>query len=321
MEYKFIETKTTTKVKSENVTFLEKIKIDLITGKEIFDPKLEQENDVRLFNEYRKNNNLLRPEKIKEIRNCFNVTQVVFAQVLGLGDKTITRYENGSIQDTAQNNLIKAIGENPILFLENFRTCQKLKKNLGEKKFKEELEKISDRVKALKHFKLKLKKEDYELNNEKFSSENMAEIILNIYPSEELKDFPSHLKLQKLMYFVNSNHIGLFGESLIEEPAEAWVHGPVFKNVYFKYNKYGHDTIPHEYNSNLDLKNESLKKFILKILKGYGNFGAKDLEKLSHDETPWKLARKRANVNNDQPSNEKLRFNEIEDYYKMLLTL
>ena len=34
------------------------------------------------------------------------MTQTSFAKILGFGDKTIARYENGSIQDTAQNNLM-----------------------------------------------------------------------------------------------------------------------------------------------------------------------------------------------------------------------
>lgn len=83
-------------VKGTPVTFLEKILIDDSTGEEIFDPKLEQENDINLYNEYRKIKGLILPEKIKEIRKKFGVTQTIFAKVLGLGDKTIARYENGS---------------------------------------------------------------------------------------------------------------------------------------------------------------------------------------------------------------------------------
>ena len=35
------------------------------------------------------------------------MSQVAFAKVLGLGNKTVARYENGSIADMAQNNLIE----------------------------------------------------------------------------------------------------------------------------------------------------------------------------------------------------------------------
>lgn len=89
---KIIEQQATYEVKGTSVTFLEKLKIDEITKEEIFDPKLEQENDVRLYNEYRKIKGLLLPDKIKKIRQNFGVTQIIFAKVLGLGDKTIAKF-------------------------------------------------------------------------------------------------------------------------------------------------------------------------------------------------------------------------------------
>lgn len=48
----------------------------------------------------------LMPGDIKQIRQQYGITQVGFSRVLGFGDKTIARYENGALQDTAPNNLI-----------------------------------------------------------------------------------------------------------------------------------------------------------------------------------------------------------------------
>lgn len=135
--------KATYTVKGMPVTFEETIKIDEITGEEIYDSNLEQENDVKLYNEYRKLNSLLLPEEIKKIRENFGVTQVEFAQILGLGDKTIARYENGSLQDTAQNNLIKIVGRNPKEFLNLLENCKKLSKE----KIEELSEKINKKIK------------------------------------------------------------------------------------------------------------------------------------------------------------------------------
>ena len=47
------------------------------------------------------------PEEIRRIREKYGLSQVAFAKVLGLGNKTVARYENGSIADMAQNNLIE----------------------------------------------------------------------------------------------------------------------------------------------------------------------------------------------------------------------
>lgn len=137
---KILERAATYIVKGTSITFNEKIKVNEETGEEIYDPKLEQENDVKLYNEYRKLNSLLLPEEIKSIREKYGVTQVEFAQILGLGDKTITRYENGSLQDMAQNNLIKIVGRNPEEFLKLLRECKKLSK--------EKIDELSKKISA-----------------------------------------------------------------------------------------------------------------------------------------------------------------------------
>lgn len=55
---------------------------------------------------YRQEEKLLSPDEIKKIRKKYGCTQVSFSRILGFGDKTIARYENGYIQDAAPNNLI-----------------------------------------------------------------------------------------------------------------------------------------------------------------------------------------------------------------------
>ena len=75
-------------------------------GSPLWDSELDNQNLVNAFNEYRAMHHLLMPEEIREIRDMYGLSQKDFARVLGLGEKTITRYENGSLQDEAQNNLI-----------------------------------------------------------------------------------------------------------------------------------------------------------------------------------------------------------------------
>lgn len=86
-------------------------------GKMMFDRDLDQASMVKAYDHYREEMGLLLPEEIKEIRQKYNLSQASFAKVLGLGEKTITRYETGSLQDEAQNNLIYLMGN-----VENFST-------------------------------------------------------------------------------------------------------------------------------------------------------------------------------------------------------
>lgn len=76
-------------------------------GEEVWDENVEKENERIVFGEYRKQAGLLQPEDIKSIRDKYGLTQTTFAALLGFGAKTITRYENGSIQDMSHDNLIR----------------------------------------------------------------------------------------------------------------------------------------------------------------------------------------------------------------------
>ena len=94
-------------VKGENVTIEARVKKCPNCGETLWDDELDNENLVEAFNIYRERHNLLQPADIRSIRDKYGLSQTAFARVLGFGDKTITRYENGSIADAAQNNLLE----------------------------------------------------------------------------------------------------------------------------------------------------------------------------------------------------------------------
>lgn len=109
---KIIERDSCYSVKGTLISFVERVKINEETGEEIYDPELGQENDIRLYNKYREIYSLLYPEEIKKIRERLGVTQLELSQILGFSDKSVARFENGSLQDRAQDNLIKIVGRN-----------------------------------------------------------------------------------------------------------------------------------------------------------------------------------------------------------------
>ena len=104
-------------VKGENITIKARVRFCSICGEDIWDETLDAENLLNAYAEYRRNHGLLQPSEIRAIREKYKLSQVAFARVLGLGDKSVTRYENGSIADTAQNNLI-ALSRHPSVFKE-----------------------------------------------------------------------------------------------------------------------------------------------------------------------------------------------------------
>ena len=86
-------------------------------GEEFFCEELDNETLVVAYNEYRRKHKLLLPEEIKKIREQYGLSQRAFAKFLNWGDKTICRYENGSLQDKVHNSLLLFLRE-----LENMRT-------------------------------------------------------------------------------------------------------------------------------------------------------------------------------------------------------
>ena len=80
-------------------------------GEEFYCEELDNATLVSAYNEYRRRHRLLFPEEIKKIREQYGLSQRSFAKLLNWGDKTICRYENGSIQDKAHNSLLLLLRE------------------------------------------------------------------------------------------------------------------------------------------------------------------------------------------------------------------
>ena len=106
----------------------------------------------------------------------------------------------------------------------------------------------------------------------------------------------THKKLQKLCYYAYSWFIYLNNDDynniqnrLFNYIFEAWVHGPVNRELYNKYSDYGWQEIPKkdEFPNNLNNLNEYLQS----IWQVYGGYNGDQLESISHQEKPWQNAR------------------------------
>ncbi|QFG44225.1 Panacea domain-containing protein [Streptococcus mutans] len=111
-------------------------------------------------------------------------------------------------------------------------------------------------------------------------------------------------KLQKLLYYCFAWHLALTAENnssdelnsslLFKATFEAWAHGPVIPEVYDKYKNYKAEVIP---TSGLKLEasdylNKDELDSIKQVIEVYGNFNGNQMEFLTHNEDPWKNARK-----------------------------
>lgn len=107
----------------------------------------------------------------------------------------------------------------------------------------------------------------------------------------------SHLKLQKLLYYCDAWHMVYFnGSQLISDDFEAWMHGPVVREVwnYHREESVLYDDIQptHLGFSVGDILSEEQIEVVDDVLEEYGKRTAYYLESLTHNELPWKKARR-----------------------------
>jgi putative zinc finger/helix-turn-helix YgiT family protein len=72
---------------------------------------------LRLYAEYRRRHNLLTPDQIRGIRDKYDLSQEAFAILLGTSPATLARYEGGSVQEKAYDQLLRAC-YNPVVVAE-----------------------------------------------------------------------------------------------------------------------------------------------------------------------------------------------------------
>ncbi len=121
----------------------------------------------------------------------------------------------------------------------------------------------------------------------------------------------THKKLQKLCYYAQAWHLALFQNELFTENFEAWVHGPVNKDLYQKYKENGWNLIPQAGNINIALE---ISGFLERIWETYGEYDGHQLEALTRSEAPWINAR--VGLNTWQASNVSISGDDMANYYR-----
>ncbi|MFB6392702.1 Panacea domain-containing protein [Polymorphospora lycopeni] len=103
---------------------------------------------------------------------------------------------------------------------------------------------------------------------------------------ERLPELPT-VKLHKLLYYCQGHHLATFGEPIFSETISAWDMGPVVGTLWYE-EKNG---APQ---GDVNLIGTPLGEAELNtvgyVVSRYGSLTGKDLENLTHTETPWQTA-------------------------------
>lgn len=105
-------------------------------------------------------------------------------------------------------------------------------------------------------------------------------------------DVMTHLKLQKLLYYAQGWSLALYDTPLFDDKIEAWAHGPVCPRVWRRFGDRGWEPLSAKdtgaSRSSMTKKEEHLLSEIWRV---YGQFTAKRLEEMTHEEAPYLEAR------------------------------
>lgn len=125
-----------------------------------------------------------------------------------------------------------------------------------------------------------------------------------IAKSDNVGDLITNKKLQKILYYVKAWGLVYFRDGgVIDEPFEAWVHGPVCPEVYRAFKNFVYAPLQLDYkgiSSSRYIANfareheceEDKVDLINAVFDKYAGLSSLQLELLSHSETPWIEARR-----------------------------
>ncbi len=262
-------------------------------GEEMSIPGLIDRNIQEVDEQYRAYEGIVSIDDIEKIMKIYKIGKAPLSLALGFGEVTITRYLSGQIPSKEYSDIMKRALSSPAF----------MKEKLYENK-----EKIASAAYN------KAMEAATQLENLFSVSTKMLRVIAYVF--ERLEEV-TPLMLQKLLYFIQGVSDALNGEPIFYEKCQAWVHGPVYPEVYdmfrdFKYNPI-EDARFAIFEGLEDALTDKERRMIDLVIDTFGEYSGKVLERITHEETPWKLARK--GYADNIPSNESITLESIKAYY------
>lgn len=291
--YTLKKKQTIKNVKGTDYTFSITVAICNECGEQMSISGLIDKNIKEFDEQYRKYEGLVSIDDIEKLMKIYKIGKAPLSLVLGFGEVTIPRYISGQMPSKEYSDIIKKALSSPVFM---------------EKKLKENKEKI-----AFTAYK-KAMEATIQLKTLFSVSDKTLRIIAYLF--EQLEEV-TPLMLQKLLYFIQGISYALYGKPMLSEECQAWAHGPVYPEVYdifkdFKYNPI-EDTRFAIFEGSEHELTEQEKTVINLVANTFGQYGGKILERITHEETPWKTARE--GYADGISSNEIISTDSIKKYY------
>ena len=226
VEYTEIEKELVSKLKGEPYYYTGKEATCVECGSRVYVAEINDYNLEQLYNEFRVKNDIIPLEHILKIADKYNLGKRPLSILLGWGEQTFSRYCDGDMPTKQYSAILKRIYEEPAYYL------QLLEENKDNLKSSTAYEKSKKAV------------EELLATNDEEVIESKIELII-AYVLNQCEDI-TPLALQKILYYIQGFYYAFFGKYIINEDCEAWLHGPVYRKIYYKYQAYRFEPIDNK---------------------------------------------------------------------------
>ena len=259
-------------IRDKDYTFEITVAVCAECGEEMSIPGLIDKNVREIDEQFRAAEGLVSIDDIENLMKIYKIGKAPLSLALGFGEVTIPRYLDGQVPSKEYSDIIKAALTSPAYMK------QKLAENRG---------KLADTA----YRKAMTAAEGME--NLFSVSNKMLGVIAYVF--DRLEEV-TPLTLQKLLYFIQGIYLAFYGKPVFNEDCQAWVHGPVYPEVYDLFKDFKYNPIDDARFALLegaeDVLMDDEKRIIDLVVNTFGMYGGKTLERITHHETPWKEARK-----------------------------
>lgn len=271
-------------------------------GNEIDIPAISDENIRRANEKYREILGIIKVNEIDELLKKYKIGQKPLAKLLGWGEATIVRYLQGLMPSKVYSDRLKEL-TNPYNMQELYEKNKDMLTDIAKKKLETSIQEAMMPTDSLKQ------------KNDMKSAMDVAKYFLKRVDVESGESI-THLKLQKMVYYAQAWALAFLENPIFSEEIEAWQHGPVVPSLYFYFKDFGYDPIPKIAVFNEAVFNEEEIYILETVWNVYSKFDAKHLERITHSEEPWKVAR--GDCEEDDKSNAIIGEDNVKEFYKSI---
>ena len=270
MKYSVKEKNESAELKGELYEFTSHTAYCAKCGEEVYVAELEDANLKALYDAYRQRHDIITLENIRAIPEKYNIGKRPLSLLLGWGEQTFSRYYDGDMPTKQYSEILKQIYADPAYY---FSLLERSKENL----------------KSDKAYKKSKTATEMLLNILIVPQRSKIDVVVD-YLLSQCQDI-TNMAMQKALYYVQGFYYAFYRTFLFAEDCEAWVHGPVYRDIYRRCSNYCFDPIDNADEFDVSSLSDEEKLLLDSIIRHVCCYSGKTLESFTHTETPWVLAR------------------------------